>query len=100
MSSNISISLANRAPKKPIKKLPAKIEVPKDATVEDAKKVVARQSGISDFNRIGLYDAAGSLLKDRKALIRDLDTTSLQVKNLGAFVLRCRAASRYFYFLY
>lgn len=88
MASKISLKLSNRAPKQPIKKLPASIELPADATVEDAKIAVARGSGIRDFNRIGLYDpSTKKILKNRKALVRDeqgvVSTGELVVKDLG-----------------
>lgn len=84
----LSLKLTNRAPKKPIKKLPASVELPRDATVEDAKKVIARQAGFTDFNRIGLFDpSTKSILKNRRALIRDeagvVSAGELVVKDLG-----------------
>ncbi|KAK0669987.1 3-oxo-5-alpha-steroid 4-dehydrogenase-domain-containing protein [Cercophora samala] len=88
MAANLSLKLTNRAPKKPIKKLAPSVELPRDATVEDAKKIVARASGFSDFNRIGLFNPAdGKILKDRKALIRNeegvVKAGELVVKDLG-----------------
>ncbi|KAM7204822.1 3-oxo-5-alpha-steroid 4-dehydrogenase domain containing protein [Rhypophila sp. PSN 637] len=88
MASKLSLKLTNRAPKQPIKKLPAHIELSADATVEDAKVAVARTSGISDFNRIGLYDPTSKkILKNRRALVRDeqgvVAAGELIVKDLG-----------------
>ncbi|KAK5997985.1 putative enoyl reductase [Cladobotryum mycophilum] len=76
------------APKQPIKKLPASIDLPQDATVEDLKKAIAKQSGISDFNRIGLFDpATKKTLKNRKALVTEektlIDAGEVLVKDLG-----------------
>lgn len=84
----LSLKLTNRAPKKPIKKLPASIDLPHDATVEDAKMVIARQIGFSDYNRVGLFDpSTKSTLKNRRALLRDeagvTSTGELVVKDLG-----------------
>ncbi|KAJ2906979.1 hypothetical protein MKZ38_009842 [Zalerion maritima] len=75
-------------PKKPIKKLPSDVEVPADATVEDVKVAVAGQARVGDFNRIGLFDpSTGKILKDRKAIVRELETVmkpgELLVKDLG-----------------
>ncbi|KAK0635065.1 3-oxo-5-alpha-steroid 4-dehydrogenase-domain-containing protein [Bombardia bombarda] len=89
MASTLSLKLTNRAPKKPIKKLPAQVELPRDATVEDAKLLIARQSGIQDFNRIGLFDpTTKKILKNRNALLRDeagvASAGELVVKDLGA----------------
>ncbi len=78
------------APKQPIKRLPASVELPAGATVEDVKKAIAKQAGIGDFNRIGLFDTATrKTLKDRKALVADIpavsDAGEVLVKDLGAF---------------
>ncbi|KAL2256421.1 hypothetical protein VTK26DRAFT_1700 [Humicola hyalothermophila] len=88
MATKLSLKLSNRAPKQPIKKLPASVELPQDATVEDAKIAIARQAGLGDFNRVGLFDpATKKTLKDRKALLRDLSGVmsagELIVKDLG-----------------
>ncbi|KAK4179467.1 3-oxo-5-alpha-steroid 4-dehydrogenase-domain-containing protein [Triangularia setosa] len=88
MAANLSLKLTNRVPKKPIKKLAPSVDLPSDATVEDAKKIVARASGFTDFNRIGLFSPAdGKILKDRKALIRNeegvVKAGELVVKDLG-----------------
>jgi len=88
MTSSISLKLTNRAPKKPIKRLPATVDLPLDATVEDAKIHIARQTGIKDFNRIGLFDpTTKKTLKNRKALITDetnvIAAGELVVKDLG-----------------
>jgi very-long-chain enoyl-CoA reductase len=85
---SLKLKLSNRSPKQPIKNLPASIELPHDATVEDAKIAIARQIGFSDFNRVGLYGpSARSTLKNRKALIRDetevISAGELVVKDLG-----------------
>lgn len=115
MKSTISLTLANRcrhhfpflytclvvslsdltfhsAPKQPIRKLPPSIEIPDDATVEDAKIIVARQAGIGDYNRIGLFDSTTKkILKNRRALVRDHETVlssgQLLVKDLGSCLL-------------
>ena len=89
MAATLSLKLSNRAPKQPIKRLPASVDLPLDATVEDAKVAIARQSGFSDFNRIGLFDpATKQILKNRRALVRDepgvVQAAELVVKDLGA----------------
>ena len=75
-------------PRQPIKKLPPSVQLPQDATVEDAKKLIAKQAGVSDFNRIGLFDPSSKkIIKDRNALIREQNSVmgagELQVKDLG-----------------
>jgi very-long-chain enoyl-CoA reductase len=75
-------------PRQPIKRLPASVEIPKDATAEETKKIIARQAGISDFNRIGLYDpATKKTIKNRHAVIADqqgvMSAGELIVKDLG-----------------
>ncbi|KAB5582484.1 3-oxo-5-alpha-steroid 4-dehydrogenase-domain-containing protein [Coniochaeta sp. 2T2.1] len=87
MASN-TLRLVNRSPKQPIKRLPASVEYPRDATVEDLKKIIARQAGVSDFNRIGLFDpTTKKIIKNRNALIKDqqdvMSTGELLVKDLG-----------------
>ena len=98
MAATLSLKLSNRAPKKPIKKLPASVDLPHDATVEDAKVAIARQSGFADYNRIGLFDpATKQILKNRKALVRDepgvVQAAELVVKDLGASLL-CLLSAR------
>ncbi|KAL2024132.1 hypothetical protein VTK56DRAFT_9912 [Thermocarpiscus australiensis] len=88
MPSTLTLKLTNRAPKAPIKKLPSSVELPHDATVEDAKIVIARQAGIKDFNRVGLFDpTTKQTLKNRRALLRDeagvISAGELAVKDLG-----------------
>jgi very-long-chain enoyl-CoA reductase len=85
MAPQISVRLSNRTPKRPIKKLPASIDVPASATVEDVKKVIARQAGISDFNRVGLFDpTTKKTLKNRKSLIGEEKC----VKSLGELLVK------------
>ena len=98
MAATTSFKLTNRAPKNPIGKLPATVELPHDATVEDAKILIARQSGISDFNRVGLFDpATKKILKNRKALLRNEEGVSkageLVVKDLGTLSAVAAAAA-------
>ncbi|KAI3393477.1 hypothetical protein diail_4198 [Diaporthe ilicicola] len=88
MASQISLKLSNRTPKKPLRKLPPSVEVPNDADLEDVKKAVARQAGVSDYNRIGLfYPSTRKRIADRKALVRNLEdvtsTGEILVQDLG-----------------
>ncbi|KAK1240735.1 hypothetical protein MKX07_006168 [Trichoderma sp. CBMAI-0711] len=88
MAPPTTLKLTNRSPKQPIKKLPAAIHLPADATVEDVKKLIAKEAGFSDYNRIGLfYPSTRKTLKDRKALIAEdkevADAGEVLVKDLG-----------------
>jgi len=88
MSSTISLKLSSRSARKPIKKLPEKLEVPRNATVEEIKVLVAKKSGFDDFNRVGLFDpTTNKTLKNRKALIGDeegvVSKSELLVQDLG-----------------
>ncbi|KAK3371865.1 3-oxo-5-alpha-steroid 4-dehydrogenase-domain-containing protein [Lasiosphaeria ovina] len=88
MASKISLKLSNRVPRKPIRKLPATVELSPDATVEETKILIARQAGISDYNRVGLYDpTTKKTLKNRLGLVRDetnvMSAGELVVKDLG-----------------
>ncbi|RSL46626.1 hypothetical protein CEP54_013762 [Fusarium duplospermum] len=72
MATLTTLKLTNRSPKQPIKKLPASVELGPDTTVEDVKIMIAKAAGISDHNRIGLYDpSTKKTLKNRKARISD-----------------------------
>jgi very-long-chain enoyl-CoA reductase len=76
------------APKKPIRKLPPAISVSTDTTVEEVKKLIAKTTGIKDFNRVGLfYPSTKKTLKDRLARIGDekdvVDAGEMLVKDLG-----------------
>lgn len=72
MASKITLKLAPRSSKQRVKKLPASIEIPGDATIEDTKQAIAKASGVSDYNRIGVFNpSTRKNIKDRKALIRD-----------------------------
>lgn len=62
--------------------------MPNDAEVDDVKKAVARQAGVKDHNRIGLfYPSDRKRIADRRALVRNLqDVTSngrILVQDLG-----------------
>ncbi|TQV98009.1 hypothetical protein V2A60_006292 [Cordyceps javanica] len=88
MAAAITLKLTNRSPKQPIKRLPASVELPAGSTVEDVKKAIAKQAGVGDFNRIGLFDTATKkTLKDRRALVADIpavsDAGEVLVKDLG-----------------
>lgn len=84
MAVELTVKLSNRSRKQGIKKLPPAVDVSPDATVEDVKAAVARKAGVSDFNRIGLYDpTTNKTLKDRHARLRDLKLDELLVKDLG-----------------
>ena len=84
------VANAPAAPKQPIKKLPPTIELSPDTPVEVVKAYIARQTGFSDHNRIGLFDpSTKKTLKDRKAAISSYANVAssgeLLVKDLGAF---------------
>ncbi|KAG6042218.1 hypothetical protein E4U41_002561 [Claviceps citrina] len=83
-----TITLTNRSPKQPIKKLPASVHLPSDATVGDLKVLIAREAGIGDFNRIGIFDpATKKTLKNRNARLADEPNVAaakeVLVKDLG-----------------
>ncbi|KAL0941254.1 steroid alpha reductase family protein [Colletotrichum truncatum] len=88
MATKITLKLSNRSPKQPIRKLPESIEVTSDTSVEDVKKVIARQIGLNDHNRVGLFDpSTQKTLKNRKAQIGTepavVSGSHLLVKDLG-----------------
>lgn len=76
------------APKQPLKKLPGSIDITSQTTVEDIKIAVAKATGFSDPNRIGLFDpSTKKTLKNRKARIVDekavADAGEVLIKDLG-----------------
>ncbi|KAI9737268.1 MAG: 3-oxo-5a-steroid 4- dehydrogenase [Claussenomyces sp. TS43310] len=84
----ISIKVSNRPGKKPIRKLPATIEITSTTTVEDAKKQIARAAGGRDHNRIAILNPeTQAIIKDRKALLAQdaavVGAKELLVKDLG-----------------
>ncbi|KAM0455881.1 hypothetical protein ACHAPV_002974 [Trichoderma viride] len=88
MASLTTLKLTNRSPKQGIKKLPPSIDLPAGATVEDVKKLIAKQAGINDHNRVGLfYTSTRKTLKDRKAVIAEdqdvAEAGEVLVKDLG-----------------
>ncbi|TDZ67935.1 putative enoyl reductase [Colletotrichum trifolii] len=88
MATKLTLKLSNRSPKQPIKKLPESIEISPEATVEDVKRAIARQAGISDFNRVGLFDpSTQKTLKNRRAQISTeqavMSAGQVLVKDLG-----------------
>ncbi|KAK8093738.1 steroid alpha reductase family protein [Apiospora hydei] len=84
MAADLTVKLTNRSRKQAIKRLPASLDLPSTANVEDAKIAIASKAGVSDHNRIGLFDpTTNKTLKDRKALLSDLKLDELLVKDLG-----------------
>lgn len=107
MAARLSLRVRNRSKKGGFKRLPESIELPTDATVEDVKRAVAKEAKVSDFNRIGVHDPkTNSILKDRKALVRDLPNVvsagEVLVKDLGKqsttldIVLKTSSANSWF----
>ncbi|KAL7623919.1 3-oxo-5a-steroid 4- dehydrogenase [Parahypoxylon ruwenzoriense] len=83
----LSLKVTNRS-RKGLKGLPSSIELPGDATVEDAKVAIARTAKVSDHNRIGIFDPVSKkTLKDRNSLLREQSEVikhgELLVKDLG-----------------
>ncbi|KAI1815776.1 3-oxo-5-alpha-steroid 4-dehydrogenase-domain-containing protein [Poronia punctata] len=73
---------------KGLKGLPPTIELSDDATIEDTKKVIARATRTSDFNRIGIFDPVSKkTIKDRNAVVRQQEPVmkhgEIIVKDLG-----------------
>ncbi|KAI1157598.1 3-oxo-5-alpha-steroid 4-dehydrogenase-domain-containing protein [Nemania serpens] len=82
-----TLKVTNRS-RKGLRGLPPTIELPDSATVEHAKKEIARATKTSDFNRIGIFDPVSKkTLKDRNALLREQEPVmkhgAIVVKDLG-----------------
>lgn len=81
-------TLTATAPKQPIRKLPSSVSILDDTTIEGLKVLVAKSCGISDYNRIGIFDATTKkTFKNRKARLSDeptiIDAAEVLVKDLG-----------------
>jgi len=88
MTGGISLKVTSRVPKKPIRNLPASINLDSNATVDDVKISIAKAAGISDHNRLGIYDpSTKKTLKDRRAPISSLEAVvkhgEVLVKDMG-----------------
>ncbi|KAG5953785.1 hypothetical protein E4U53_002641 [Claviceps sorghi] len=85
---NTTIKLTNRSSKQPIKRLPATVQLPSDATVNHLKILIAKEAKIGDFNRIGIFDpSTKKTLKNRNAKLEDEPNVAaakeVLVKDLG-----------------
>lgn len=83
---------SSAAPKQPIKRLPASLDISPETTVEEIKVLIARQAGISDHNRVGIFDPeTKKTLKNRKAQIGTeaavISAGELLIKDLGTRIL-------------
>ncbi len=90
---DLTLKVANRGKSRGIKKLPASIDVSTTTSIEEVKKLLAKQAGVRDFNRIGLFDpTTRKNIRDRKALVGDLENViaakELLVQDLGKSSLR------------
>ncbi|KAJ8068684.1 hypothetical protein OCU04_002383 [Sclerotinia nivalis] len=85
MAIPIIIRLQNRSLKSSIKNLPSSIEITTNTTVEDVKRLIAKEIHFNDCNRIGLFSVNGKTsLKDRKALV----TQQTDVMSTGILAVR------------
>lgn len=76
------------APRQPVKKLPATIEVTETTTVQDVKDQLSKLTDGRSPHRFGLFDPEKKkTLKDRKALILEIkevaNVREILVKDLG-----------------
>ncbi|KAI8630986.1 3-oxo-5-alpha-steroid 4-dehydrogenase-domain-containing protein [Xylariaceae sp. FL1651] len=83
----LTLKVTSRS-RKGLKGLPPTIELPDNATVEYAKKEIARATKTSDFNRIGIFDPVSKkTIKDPNAVLRDQESVmkhgEIMVKDLG-----------------
>ncbi|KAI1343910.1 3-oxo-5-alpha-steroid 4-dehydrogenase-domain-containing protein [Xylariaceae sp. FL0016] len=85
--STLNLKVTNRS-RKGLKGLPSTVELPNDATIEQTKKVIAKATRTSDFNRVGIFDPVSrKTVKDKNALLRDqepiMKNGEFLVKDLG-----------------
>lgn len=89
MAPSITLKLANRQRKPPVKRLPPSVDIPNEATIEDVKMAIAKKAGVGDYNRIGIFDPETSkIFSDRKALVNAqsnvVSSKAVLVQDLGA----------------
>ncbi|KAI5862410.1 3-oxo-5-alpha-steroid 4-dehydrogenase-domain-containing protein [Durotheca rogersii] len=83
----LTFKVTNRS-RKGLRGLPPSLELPAEATVEDAKVAIARAAEVRDHNRIGIFDPVSKkTLKDRNTQLREhpevIKHGELLVKDLG-----------------
>ncbi|OBT91106.1 hypothetical protein VE02_00102 [Pseudogymnoascus sp. 03VT05] len=88
MASSMTLRVTTPAGKKPIRKLPSNIEIGAGTTVEEAKKIIARHTGMRDYHRIAIVDTTTkSIIKDRLSILAQNPgvqaTGDIAVKDLG-----------------
>lgn len=88
MASNLNLKLSNRGRKGVIKRLPAAVDVPSSATIEDVKIAIAKQAGVGDYNRLGVFNPkTNKIISDRRAVIGQqqdvVQSSELRVQDLG-----------------
>ncbi|KAF7556500.1 hypothetical protein G7046_g6276 [Stylonectria norvegica] len=88
MAGQLTLKLTSKSPKQPIRNLPETLTLDPDVTVEVLKVLISMETGIDDFNRVGLFDpTTKKTLKNRKALVVDeqgvASAGEVLVKDLG-----------------
>lgn len=85
----LQLKVANRGKSRTIKNLPPTIDVSTATTIEEVQQLVAKQSGVRDYNRIGIFDPVSrKIIRDRRAVLGAQDdvikTKEILVQDLGA----------------
>ena len=70
MVDNLTLAVSNRAKTGIIKRLPSSIDVTTATTIEELQQQLAKKAGVSDYNRIGIFDpSTRKIIRDRRAVI-------------------------------
>ena len=88
MASNLNLKLSNRGRKGAIKRLPSALDIPSSATIEDVKIAIAKQAGVGDYNRLGIFNPkTNKIISDRRAVVGQqedvVSSSELRVQDLG-----------------
>lgn len=90
MADKLTLAVSNRAKSGTIKKLPASIDVSTATTIEELQQKLAKQSGVKDYNRIGIFDpVTRKIIRDRRAVLgaqeNIVGSKAILAQDLGTF---------------
>ncbi|CAK7562301.1 MAG: Very-long-chain enoyl-CoA reductase [Sporothrix epigloea] len=70
MADSLTLAVSNRAKSSSIKRLPPTVDVTTTTTIEEVQQQLAKKAGVSDYNRIGIFDpVTRKIIRDRRAVI-------------------------------
>lgn len=97
MADSLTLAVSNRAKSSSIKRLPPTVDVTTTTTIEEVQQQLAKKAGVSDYNRIGIFDpVTRKIIRDRRAVIgaqeNVVSSKALLAQDLGmiALIFNCR----------